>query len=63
MLDEAKRTYSQLQKKVVIPGCLACMAVVEHDDGLSGGIGYILYVRHKKEKRIATETQRHGNTK
>jgi hypothetical protein len=36
------------------------MAVVEYDDSLSGGIGYILYVRHKNEKRITTETQRHG---
>jgi len=60
MLGEAKRTYSQLQKKVVIPGRLACVAVVEHDDGLSDRIGYILYVRHKNEKRITTETQRHG---
>ncbi|HHT9122925.1 MAG TPA: hypothetical protein ACFYEF_08640 [Candidatus Wunengus sp. YC63] len=33
------------------------MAVVEHDDGLSGGIGYILYVRHKNEKRITTEAR------
>jgi len=36
------------------------VAVVEHDDDLSVGIGYILYVRHKNEKRITTETQRYG---
>jgi len=40
-----------------IPGRLACVAVVEHDDGLSGGMGYILSVRHKNEKRITTETR------
>jgi len=38
-----------------IPGRLACVAVVEHGNGLSGGIGYILYVRQKNEKRITTE--------
>src|SRR3990170_2216346 len=57
MLGEAKRTYSQLQKKVVIPGRLACMAVVEHDNGLSGGIGYILYVRHKNDKNNHRDTE------
>ena len=43
-----------------IPVRLACVAVVEHGNGLSGGIGYIFYVRHKNEKRITIETQRHG---